>query len=93
MREHLAEAFNDDKIKDKSDLNIYVSNIDFKAYVKSNKKEKDYILKNLRYLYKKYVYDPAKAELKPTLKQRLRTSPLASPRSSQGVKKTIAKEK
>ena len=55
----------------------------FKVHVKSEKPEKDFILKNLRYLYKKYVYNPAKQA------QKL-TEPPTSPKT---VKRTIAKEK
>jgi hypothetical protein len=35
LREHLAKAFNG-----KDDLNMYISNVDFKAYTKSSKSEK-----------------------------------------------------
>ena len=55
----------------------------FKVFVKSEKPENDFILKNLRYLYKKYVYNPAKQA------QKL-TEPPTSPKT---VKKTNVKEK
>ena len=83
LREHLIKAFNGNKIKDIDDREIYNKNMTFKVYVKSEKLEKDFILKNLRYLYKKYVYNPAKQA------QKL-TEPPTSPKS---VKKTIVKEK
>ena len=82
LREHLIKAFNGNKIKDIDDREIYNKNMTFKVYVKSEKLEKDFILKNLRYLYKKYVYNPAKQE-------NLRNNPT----SPKNVKKTNVKEK
>ena len=55
----------------------------FKVFVKSEKPENDFILKNLRYLYKKYVYNPAKQA------QKL-TEPPTSPKT---VKKNDCKNK
>ena len=81
LREHLIKAFNGNKIKDIDDREIYNKNMTFKVYVKSEKLEKDFILKNLRYLYKKYVYNLAKQAQK-----------LTEPTSPKSVKKTIAKE-
>ena len=83
LREHLIKALNGGKIKDIDDREIYNKNMTFKVYVKSEKLEKDFILKNLRYLYKKYVYNPAKQA------QKL-TEPPTSPKT---VKKTNVKEK
>ena len=53
---------------------------DFESVCKIRKPEK-IILKNLRYLYKKYVYNPAKQAQKLT----------EQPTSPKSVKKTIAK--
>ena len=81
LREHLIKALNGNKIKDINDKEIYNKNMTFKVYVKSEKHEKDFILKNLRYLYKKYVYNPAKQE-------NLRNQPT----SPKNVQKTDIKE-
>ena len=79
----MIKAFNAGKITDKDDVQIYKDNSNFTAYVKSkDKSQKEFILKNLRYLYKKYVYDPAKRE-----------SVRNQPTSPKNVKKTNVKEK
>ena len=83
LRDFLIKAFNAGKITDKEDLQIYKDNSNFAAHVKSkDKSQKDFILKNLRYLYKTYVYDPAKQA------QKL-TEPPTSPKT---VKKTNVKQ-
>ena len=63
LRDFLIKAFNAGKITDKDDVQIYKDNSNFKAYVKTkDASQKEFILKNLRYLYKKYVFEPAKQE-------------------------------
>ena len=60
LREELIKAHNAKKIKDSKDIKIFYDNTDAKVYRGASKEEKDIMVKNLRPLYKKYVYDPEK---------------------------------
>ena len=83
----MIKAFNAGKITDKEDLQIYKDNSNFTADVKSkDKSQKEFILKHLRYLYKKYVFEPAKQEAGKIKKQQ-------NPSNPKNVKKTNVKSK
>jgi len=61
LREHLIKAYNDGKITDQIDKDTWNRHKDFKEYMKiKDKILKATINKNLRSLYDKYVYQPAK---------------------------------
>jgi len=79
----LLKAFHAGKITSKEDLKIWNANNNFKAYGKLDRTAKDFVLNNLRQLYKKYVYEPKKMEMKKTPNQ-------SSPKN---VKKTKYKRK
>ena len=84
VREKLIEAYNQKKIVDSNDLKIYHTNIDMVSYKKSS--ARDFILKNLRGLYKRLVYNPINEERKREKSKSVEGSP-------RHVKKTINKYK
>ena len=62
MREHLAQALIRGKINDIADVDLYNRIKDVREYKRATKDRKAEILKILRSIYSKYVYEPTKVQ-------------------------------
>ena len=62
LREQLAKAYFNKQITDEEDNTFYEMNNDVKQYKKASKAKQQEILKTLRTLYSKYVYNPSKEQ-------------------------------
>ena len=85
LRDTLIPAFNDKRITDKKDIEIYQQYIEVLGDRKASKSERTKARTELTKLYAKYVYNPKKEKSK-RQKEKQPTSP-------KNVKKTIEKEK
>ena len=85
LRDTLIPAFNDQRITEKHDLDIYKEYIDVLGDRKTPKSERNHARKELTKLYTKYVYNPKKEKSK-RQKEKQPTSP-------KNVKKANVKEK
>ena len=86
-REHLAQALIRGKINDIADVDMYNRIKDVREYKKATQDRKQEILKTLRSIYSKYVYEPAKVQRRKEKQEAKKKKKEQTPKEPKGVKK------